>query len=123
MRKRLIISARRGGILPRLRAMRGRRGRLSYSGMWYGTLCAEHAAEADAHPTVFDPTLRFEIVVKGEAFLCDPDADPVSSGEHNRTPNWASTLAASMRGKGFSWAQGVARPSRSLRVFFSKMSR
>jgi hypothetical protein len=48
--------------------MRGRRGRLSYRGMRYGTLCAEHAAGADAHPTVFDPKPRSRSSLKEKRF-------------------------------------------------------
>ncbi|MDW5312999.1 hypothetical protein [Rhizobium sp. PL01] len=57
----------------------GRRGRLCCNGMWYGTLCAEHAAEADADPVFRDSGLAFRIVVGNSIALYDPRSDPFMS--------------------------------------------
>lgn len=55
----------------------GRRGVLSYNGMLYATVCAEHAAELDAEPVVPGPSMN--IIVANTVVTYDPDSDPFMS--------------------------------------------
>jgi len=52
----------------------GRRGLLTYNGMLYATLCAEHAAELESEPVSPGPSMS--IVVDNAVVPYDPDADP-----------------------------------------------
>ncbi len=52
----------------------GRRGLLTYNGMLYATLCAEHAAELESEPVSPGPSMN--IIVANAFVPYDPDSDP-----------------------------------------------
>ncbi|WP_426130804.1 hypothetical protein [Pararhizobium sp. PWRC1-1] len=55
----------------------GRRGVLTYNGMLYATLCAEHAAELESEPVSPGPSMS--IVIANTVVSYNPDTDPFMS--------------------------------------------
>ncbi|HTO34047.1 MAG TPA: hypothetical protein VL202_23165 [Pararhizobium sp.] len=55
----------------------GRRGVLTYNGMLYATLCAEHSAELESEPVSPEPSMN--IIVGNTVVPYDPEADPFIS--------------------------------------------